>query len=93
MYRQLVYASNTRFALEGFEMNALTARRPLAESVRFSGGNAKEPGSPGSSLIIVRQNEEIQGREVFLPSRLLRGQDWTMFCLAKLERSHVSLRS
>eukprot|EP01052_Picozoa_sp_SAG31_P043428 SAG31_NODE_7228_length_1749_cov_1.541212_3_plen_124_part_00 len=54
-------------------MNALTSRRPLPESVRFSGGNAKEVGNSGSSLVIVRQNQEIQGREVFIPSRLLRG--------------------
>jgi thiol-disulfide isomerase/thioredoxin len=73
MYRQLIYSSNTRFSLEGFEMNALTATRPLPEDVRFSGGNAKEAPPSGSSLIIVRQNEVIQGREVFLPARLLRG--------------------
>lgn len=57
----------------GLEPNALTSRRPLPEPVRFSGGSAREYEPPGPSLVILKTNHKIGGRETLLPGRLLQG--------------------
>jgi hypothetical protein len=66
VFRQLIFTTDSRFSLHNLPL------KPKGV-FRFAAGDFKKKRSHDDSLVIVRQNSELGGNEVFIPSRLLHG--------------------
>lgn len=73
MYRSLVYSSNQRFCLHSLALLSSVRTRDNLLMSAFRAGELKRRVHRESTIEIHRFNEAINGREVYLPARLLQG--------------------
>jgi hypothetical protein len=78
VFRQLIFTTDSRFSLHNLTL------KPKGV-FRFAAGDFKKKRSHDDSLVIVRQNSELDGNEMFISFRLLHG----VVSSALLEAFHI----